>query len=482
MDVQKDPSVLNDSPISNVKHTVEEDGDNSESCPIPASGSSKTSQPGSIDFGTFSNNVSNLCQEYSIENLDNIKTGLSDKVKQAFKNFFDGLANFGKPANGDFEASVTTGVVNIAGGIIPTVGMNAMLSSSVQTICAQVARKFESTSEEVARTVFSGFSIFSAGIRSALPMLGEMVRQAKNPEEIFIVAVASAVMASVYLATSAISTLLAGHHAILNSPTTAEMAAKVLRERGGVKSSAPNFSEIAEASLEKISRMLKTWKKNVSANFLALAKEVLLLGGAAVSCFAALAKFAPVLAVPFVSIISGSISLVANVLETAQGIVERSRLNSELKELRQRLEGGDNSPELNKQIQNLERLLDLSMIRIIKGGLNILLSIGSIVLGVLPLLMSFSMPILPAILGTVSLASVVVLGIAGLVVRKMNNAGSVSKDGVMEENSDGESTRETDSDDDRDNVPGYRSTGKIGDSSVTQKSVCSSDSSVAEFA
>lgn len=431
------------------------DADN-QACPISSSGGNQPSSLNLTNWDEFKSEVDDRCKYFGIENIESVKENFFDTVKKSFRSFFDSLASCGNAKNSKSSPDVVTGVGNALQMLSPaaTTGMSVakMLASSFETLCARIADAFNSSPDEVARTIFSGFCIVSAGIRSALPMLAEMARQAKNPEEIFIVSIASAVMASVYLATSAISTLLAGHNAILNSPTTAEMAKKVRDERDSVDPNVKNLSEVAQASLKKIGNMLKAWRKNVSSNFLALAKEVMLFAGAAISCFSALAKFAPVLAVPFVSIISGSVSLVINVLETAQGIVDHSRINGELKQLRQRIENGENPTELNSQIKNLERQLHLSKVRIMKGGLNILLSIGSIVLGVLPLVMSFSMPILPAILATLSLASVVVLGVAGLVVRRMNNAGnSVSNDVANEDDSDSGTQLRTDSENDEDN-------------------------------
>lgn len=447
--------------------------DNNRNCPVLSF--SNGEPPFDIEKQLLENGVREACEHYGIDNLERVEESFFDAVQKSFRNFFDSLARCGNDEESKSSLDVITGVGNASREFrsVSTAGMTAVrvLTSSFTILCASLAASFESSADEVARTVFSGFCIISAGIRSALPLLAEMAREAKHPEEIFIVSVASAVMASVHLATSAISTLLASHHAILNSPSTAQMARKVLAERNrkGLGQNGP--LEHARASLKKINSMLETWKKNVSANFYALGKEVSMFAGAVVSCFSALAKFAPVLAVPFVSIISGSVSLIANVLETAQGVVEHSRISGELKQLRQLVKDGKKSSDLDEKIQNMERLLHLSKIRIMKGGLNILISVGSIVLGVLPLVISFSMPILPAILSTVSLASVVILGIAGLVVRKMNNAGSVSKRVVPEENSDDEVTRETDSgredmgetdsDDDKDNVASPRLTEKM---------------------
>ena len=449
-----------------------------DTSPLPGEGSIKLSVQDQNNEKIFECKFNQKCEKHGID-LANVKEGFFDTVQKSFKDFFDNLAGFGNNKKTKFSLDVITGVGSALEIFDPAaiagVSVARMLATSFEIMCARLAIAFDSSADEVARTVFSGFCIVSAGIRSALPLLAEMAQEAKNPEEIFIVSVASAVMASVYLATSAVSTLLAGHSAILNSPTTAQMARKVLIERDGVNLEQNDFLRNAEASLKKISSMLKTWKKNVSANFYALAKEALMFAGAVVSCFSALARFAPVLAVPFVSIISGSVSLVVNVFETAQGIVEHSRINSELKTLRELVENGKNSPELDGKIKNMERLLHLSRIRIMKGGLNILLSVGSIILGVLPLVTSFAMPILPAILATVSMASVVVLGVAGLVVRKMNNAEIVSGSSENEGNSDNEIVIETDSDDDQDNVSGNHSIQRNGNSPLVQQSEGSSN-------
>lgn len=257
-------------------------------------------------------------------------------------------------------------------------------------------------------------------------------------------------MASVYLVTSSISVLLASHHAIFNSPTTAAMAREVRKEADSFPGEIiQGFSEAAKESLEKIDRMLTKWKANSWANLLSLGKEFLLFSGAAISAVSALSKFAPVLTVPFVSIITGSISLIANVAELAQGIVEYRSQKAKLEELNSKTNPG---AETQKEIEKLENQLKLSKVRIAKGALNVLISAANIVFGTLALFASFSMPIVPTILTAVSLTTVLILSVTSLVVRKANNATAAenTQPGANLHSTDQDTdTNETESDEER---------------------------------
>jgi hypothetical protein len=387
----------------------------SDARPVPLLVNIEDDEFESADDKAYETKANELCKSYGIENVDQVEEGIFDKVQSSFRDFFDGLTSFGTENHGNSVPSVAAGMVNIVGGVAPGIRTGIGI---VRAICAQLASIFQSTSEEIARTVFSGICIVSTAIRTALPIAMEMAKAAQNKEEIFIFSVAAAVMASVYLVTSSISVLLAGHHAILNSPGTAAMARDVRKEADSLsKETSKDFSKAAQESLEKIGRMLTEWKANTSANLLSLGKEFLLFGGAAISAVSTLSKFAPVLTVPFVSIITGSISLIANLAEMAQGIVEYRSQKAKLEELNGRANHG---PETQMKIEKLENQLKLSKIRIFKGALNVLISVANIVFGTLTLLTSFSMPIVPAILTAVSLTTVLVLSVAGLVVRKVN--------------------------------------------------------------
>ena len=451
------------------KNETDHDEYKDEECPMPPPDATHLPSSGLTDWESFESEIDNQCKYFGIEKIENVKENFFDTVQKSFKNFFDSLASCGSDKKSKYPTNVITGVGNALEMLSPTVGMSVMsvarmLVSSFETMCARLAANFDSTVDEVARTVFFGFCIVSAGIRSALPLLLELATEAKNAEVIAVVVVIAAVMACVYLATSAISTLLAAHHAILSSPTTKKIAANVLVERDGVSKNAPDFSKIAEVSLKKITQSLKAWKANVSSNFLALAKEIFQLIGSAISVVPALAKVAPVLAIPFVSIISGSINLVANALDTLQGVVDYVRLKGELDSLKQANSADKNNANSIERIENLERQLAVSKLRIAKGLLNMVLSAGSIVVGVAMIAFSTSVPILPAlasVITAISLASVVTLGIVSLLARKMNMAGNArggSVSVVDEEDCDSDTTVTTASDDseienDDDNPP-----------------------------
>lgn len=400
-----------------------------------------------IDNAGYKSKANELCKSYGIEDVYNVEEGIFDKVQSSFRDFFDGLSNFGATNHSSFAPSVFAGMSNIAGGVAPCISAGIGI---VRTICARLASIFQSSSEEVARTTFSGICIASTAIRTALPIAFEAVKAAQSLKEILIFSIAAAVMASVYLVTSSISVLLAGHHAILNSRSTAAMAKEVRKEAGRLPCEiSEGFSNAAQESLKKISRMLTAWTANTSASLLSVGKEFFLFVGAAISAVSALSKFAPVLTVPFVSIISGSISLIANVAEMAQGIVEYRSQKAKLEGLISRT---DYAPETQLEIEKLENQLKLSKVRIAKGALNVLISVANVVFGTLTVLTSFSLPIVPAILTAVSLTTVLILSIASLVVRKANNAATA--EGRQEStNQDvagqGTSTNETESEEER---------------------------------
>jgi hypothetical protein len=177
------------------------------------------------------------------------------------------------------------------------------------------------------------------------------------------------------------------------------------------------------------------------------------------SAFSAISKFVPNLAIPFVSIITGSISLVANVFEVGQGIVEYRSQKAKLESLRKELDqetDRSKQKEMAEQISKLENQLKVSVIRIAKGMLNVVLSVASIVLGVLVTVSVLTQPVFllaGSILTAVSLTSVLVLGVSGLVVRKMNNVGragnapSAVSEGESTEENFTDATKETESED-----------------------------------
>jgi len=412
--------------------------------------------PYELNFANYESKAKTQYKGGGIGNLDEEKQkGFFDGVKACYQNFSDDLSALGRDEKSHGSTSIVAGMATAIGNA----SLFTMLVPTLNTVCAKFATVFNSTTDEVARTIFSGLCIVSSGIRAALPIAAEMARRATNQEEVFIFSIATAVMASVYLATSSISVLLAGHSAILDSPTTAEMARKIKNEVASTEKekTSENFSNFASQSLLKIKAMLTEWKADVSANFLSFGKEFLLFSGAVLSAFSAISKFVPSLAIPFFSIITGSISLIANVFEVGQGIVEYRNQKAKLESLKNELsEEGNPSKraEIENQIKKLDNQLKLSVIRIAKGVLNVLVSVASIVLGVLMTVSLLSPPVFflaSAIFTAISLTSVMVLGVSGLVVRKMNNSGSAGNAPSAvreEENTDGiltDGTKETDS-------------------------------------
>lgn len=405
-----------------------------------------------LNLETYKTEAEKLYKGAGIENLNEEKQkGFFDSVKTCYQNFFDGLSALGSDEKNPESTSIVAGMATaIAGASLFT-----MLLPTLNTVCSKFASVFNSSTDEVARTIFSGLCIISTGIRAAIPIAAEMASRAKNQEEIVIFSIATVVMASVYLATSSISVLLAGHSAILDSPTTAEIAQKLKTEIGEVTKKYP--SKVAHESLRNITEMLKEWKARISANRFSLGKDFVLFGGAALSAFSAISKFVSSLAIPLpipvITIITASISLVANVLEVGQGIVEYRSQKAKLESLRKELEkktDPSKQKETAEKIGKLEKQLTLSGIRIAKGVLNVVVSAISIVLGVLVITSLLSQPgllLASAILATISLASVLVLSIAGLVVRKMNNAGSAVPAKENADEIDTDATKETESED-----------------------------------
>jgi hypothetical protein len=403
-----------------------------------------------LNFEAYKAEAEKQYKGAGIGDLDEKKQeGIFDGVQTCFEKFFDGLSALGRDEKSPESTSIVAGMATaIAGASLFT-----MLVPTLHTVCSKFASVFNSSTDEVARTVFSGLCIVSSGIRAALPISAEMARRANNQEEVLIFSIATVVMASVYLATSSISVLLASHSAILESPTTAKMALKLKKEIESTEKEqdSENFSEFASQSLQKIEEMLTGWKADASANLLSFGKEFLLFSGAVLSIFSAISKFVPNLAIPFVSIIAGSISLFANVFELRQGMVEYRNQKAKLESLKKELNKEENpskAEEIKKQISKLESQLKVSIIRIAKGVLNVIVSVANIVLGILMTLSLLSPPaffLASAILTAVSLASVLVLSAGSLVVRKMNNVGSAGNapSAITAKNADGNDTDET---------------------------------------
>lgn len=391
-------------------------------------------------FKAYEVEAEKLYKGAGIGDLDEEKQrGFFDSVKTCYQNFFDGLSALGKDEKNPDSTSIVAGMATaIAGASLFT-----MLVPILNTVCSKFASVFNSSTDEVARTIFSGLCIVSTGIRAAIPIAVEGARFSNNLRELLIFSIATVVMASVYLATSFVSMLLAGHSAILDSPTTGEMVQKLKTEIDEVKAEieglkteieeiaktvgSKNCSQVASEGLQEITKMLAKWKAQISVNWLSFGKEFLLFSGAVLSAFSAISKFVPNIAIPFVSIITGAISLVANVFEVAQGLVEYRSQKAELESLREELKqetDPSKKKEMAEQISKLENQLKVSVVRIVKGMLNVVLSIASIVLGILVTVSVFTQPVFllaGSILTAVSLASVLVLGVSGLVVRKMNN-------------------------------------------------------------
>lgn len=443
-DVEKDPS--ND--------------DNGNRCPVSTGKSMQISFTNSTHDDDFQKAVANECKKFGIDDLESVDESFFDAAKKSFNDFFNSLASCGNKKKSENSRDVITGMGNALQKVGPatTIGMSVakILASSFEIMCARIADAFDSSPDEAARTIFSGFCIASAGIRSAIPLMLECATKSDDLIAVAVFGITGAVMSCVYLATSAIATLLAAHQAVLNSPTTKEMAESIVADRNEVSK---DVQQLAKVGIEKISRKLNTWKANVSSNFLALANQIFQTIGGAISIFSALAKVAPVLAIPFVSVISGSISLVANALETLQGVVDYVRLKDQLEALKQDNKNYHSDPKLLNEVQNLERLLGVSKVRIFKGLFNMLLSAGSIVLGIASTFFSTVMPILPviaAVIASLSLLSVVILSVVSLQARKMNmtgNAGgqSMSVRSIDNESNDHSLTTSDDSDNDNDN-------------------------------
>ncbi|MFL6716939.1 MAG: hypothetical protein ACJ8G3_11320, partial [Burkholderiaceae bacterium] len=232
-----------------------------------------------LNFQEYKNSAEKLCKDAGIGDLEAAsRKGTFDRISAFFQNFSNELSALGRDEKSPEPASIVSGMA-IA---VAEANLFTVLVPTLNTVCAKFASVFNSTTDEVARTIFSGLCIVSSGIRAALPIAAETARRATNPEEVFIFSIATLVMASVYLATSSISVLLAGHSAILDSATTAKMASEIKNEIESTEKeqTSESFSEFVSQSLRKIEGMLTDWKATVSANFLSFGKEFLLFSGA----------------------------------------------------------------------------------------------------------------------------------------------------------------------------------------------------------
>jgi len=426
--------------------------------------------PSELGFEEYAAEAEKQYKSAGIGDLDEEKQkGFFDSVKTCYQNFFNDLSALGSDDKNPESTSIVAGMATALAGA----SLFTMLVPILNTVCRKFASVFNSSTDEVARTIFSGLCIVSTGIRAAIPIAVEGARYSNNFFQLSVFAIITVVMASVYLATSFVAMLLAGHSAILDSPTTGEIAQKLKTEIEEVKAEieelkteiseatkkvrSKNASQIVSESLQEITKILQEWKAKISANWMSFGKEFLLFSGAVLSAVSAISKFVPSLAIPLsipvFSIITSSISLVANLLEVGQGIVEyrsqKARLESLRKELNQETDPSKQT-EMAEQLRKLENQLKVSAIRIAKGVLNVVVSVISIVLAAFVTASLLAQPgfiLASAILATISLASVLVLSVAGLVVRKMNNASGAAPAKENADEIDTDTTKETESED-----------------------------------
>lgn len=268
------------------------------------------------------------------------------------------------------------------------------------------------------RIVFSAISAVSAAMRSLFPIVKEALTTLQDSHPIL--AVISLALAAVHVAISSIATLIATRNfppALSGNNETSESESKL-----------NDLEDSFKLFLEKISKKLDALRKNGLVGTLGAVREWLMLSSAVVSLLNVLPivikTVAPIISAPIAAIVGGSINLVSAIVELAQGVKEYISLGEDLKSLKADLNqaqadkcSADEIAKLNAKIENKENELSASKVRIGKALVGIFTSVASIALGVLAIAVSISVPVLPAILTSISVLSVVVYVVVSIAVK-----------------------------------------------------------------
>jgi hypothetical protein len=360
--------------------------------PLPVSELSFDYQPGTnaVNQTSFPENV--------IQNL-----------QESFAGFFGNLSNLGRDDKSSTPPSIVAGLTCGLISLIPNFGQYTLsiMTQSVHKAYAGLAFFIGPNGDQIARNVFSGIALASAAVRTVFPMVKEVLLGVQDPNIKLVSTVISFALAAGHLLVSTIALAIATN----NLPALVSKDG----ETGESKSNVEKIKEAINHFFDDVEKKLDKLNEKGLVGWLGVVREWLLTSAAVVGFLSALPLLVKtvgtIVSAPAALIIGGSISLVAGIVEFVQGYKEYRLLSRELKELKlkkEKLLGADELLKLQAAIEEKEGALLASKVRIGKGAICIVTSIASIVLGVLAITASISVPFLPAVMTAISVLTVVV--------------------------------------------------------------------------
>ena len=352
------------------------------------------------------------------------------------------IENLGNKKNNFGLQSVASGLSTVPSKAVSTDG-KFPLSPIAQSIKEAFTKFFGNDGNHPARIFFSIITAVSAGMRSVFPVVKEALMELKGHDAFALCAI---VLAACHVIISVIWTAIA----TFNFPS-APAGINGMSERENKLDSLGNAFTLF---LEQISAKVHAFAGQGLLGALGAIREWLMLSSAVVSFLNALpvliATIAPIMSLPIAAIVGGSINLVASILELLQGIKEFASLGEELQCLRRDLNNIDGSSPAAKakllaEIKNKENEQTASKVRIVKALIGIATSVASIVLGVLAIAASISVPGLPVILTSISMCCLLVYLVVAIAVR-LNRLQKVSEASALVQSEDSGDTTFTSSD------------------------------------
>ena len=299
--------------------------------------------------------------------------------------------------------------------LIPTVGQFAfsVMAQSIHEAYASLASFIGPDKDQIARTVFSKIVLASAVARTVFSVVKGALLSSHDPHIRFVSTVISFALAAGHLLISTVALLIGTN----NLPALISKKGEAVELKSNVEKIKEWINYFFDAAEEK----LKELNEKGLVGWLGVVREWLMTSSAVIGFLSALPLIVKtvgtIINAPVALIIGGSINLAAGIVEFGQGCKEYRLLNRELKELKElqvaelksgKLPDSNELLKLDAAIREKEDALLTSKVRIGKGAIGIVTSIGSIVLGVLAIVASINVPFLPAVIAAISVFTVVV--------------------------------------------------------------------------
>ena len=381
---------------------------------IPAVPTNKSSEPNNA-------NILNLSVQSGDVDHPRVDKEDTEKVENLFAGFKEKISTVGNDKNTPFVKSVNADLKSSPNEGAPTVGKFpfSVIVKSIHEAYSAFSSFIGPNGDQLERIAFSAISAISAGLRSLFPIVKEALTTLQDSHPVL--AVISLTLATVHVAISLIATLIATRNFPTDLFETNETS---------VSENQPNdLKESLNLFLDEIGEKLNALQKLGLVGALGAVREWLMLSSAVVSLLAILPvvikTIAPIISIPIAAIGAGAVNLVAAIIELVQGVTEYISLGIDLKKLKDseavmKNMGNYSQDELDKliaKIKNKENELIASRVRIGKALCGIALSTASIVAGVFMITASVSVPVLPAILASLSVLTVAIYIVVTIAVR-----------------------------------------------------------------